>query len=167
MSGPAPIRRLHLPMSVSTNAFLATVLFTVYVLAGVVAYERWGLRLGGVLVLPFLAIYTLEDVGVLLLFAVSAAAAFFGGEAVHRVTLLYGRRMLITFLLISMWTSLAANSVIGVSRNSVFMPLLPGLFAYNLHREGRPLWNTAVFIGWLMIFFLITFVVLRIAGVST
>lgn len=146
------------------GAVLTTVLFTAYVLAGVVAYERWGLRLGGVLVLPFLALYTLDDVRALLLFAVSAVAAFFGGEAVHRSTLLYGRRMFITFLLISMWTSLLANSVIGVERESVFMPLLPGLFAYNLHREGRPLWNTAIFTGWLMIFFLITFIILRIAG---
>lgn len=148
-------------MTVSVGATLSTVLFTLYVLAGVLAYERWGLRLGGVLVLPFLAIYALQDLAVLILFAVSASAAFFGGEAVHRVSLVYGRRMLVVFLLISMWTSLAANTVLEVSGDSVFMPLLPGLFAYNLHREGRALWNTALFIGWLLIFLLLSLVVLR------
>lgn len=151
-------------VDIDAGATGATVLFTVYVLVGVYAYERWGLRLGGVLVLPFLAIYSIQDSAVLLLFAVTATFAFFGGEAVHRATLVYGRRMLVVFLLISMWTSLGANALIGVARESVFMPLLPGLFAYNLHREGRALWNTALFAGWLLIFFLITLVVVRIGA---
>ncbi|MFN2383033.1 MAG: poly-gamma-glutamate biosynthesis protein PgsC/CapC [Gemmatimonadota bacterium] len=141
------------------------VIFTLYIIGGFLAYERWGLRLGGVLVLPFLALYAIDDLAVLLLFAVASLVTFFGGEVVHRTFLIYGRRMLTAFLILSVWSSFAGNAVLHVSQQGIFMPLLPGLFAYNLHRKGRPLWNTALFIGWLLIFLLATFAVLWLAGV--
>ena len=142
-----------------------SIIFTLYIFGGFLAYERWGLRLGGVLVLPFLTLYALDDLAAILLFAMASLVAFFGGEVVHRTFLIYGRRMLTTFLILSVWSSFAGNLVLHVSQQGIFMPLLPGLFAYNLHREGRPVWNTALFIGWLLIFMFATFAVFWLAGV--
>ncbi len=127
------------------NPFLIYGVFGFFVVAGLVAYERWGLRLGGVLVMPYLVLYAAFDLGVLLLFAVAAAATFAIGEVIHRTTLIYGRRMLIALVLVSLVMSSLANVVFDVSMSGVFLPILPGLYAYNLHREGEPLYRSLVF----------------------
>jgi hypothetical protein len=140
-------------------------LFAAYVVAGLWAYERWGLRLGGVLALPYLVVYALEDLRVLLLFGLASAVTYLGGEAIHRYTLIYGRRMLVAFLLLSLVASYVFNALLSVSVTGVFLPVLPGLFAYNLHREGRPVWHIALFIGAVSFALLVTFALLTITGV--
>jgi len=159
------VRLLHDLVPGRLDLLAVNVVFTLYIIGGFLAYERWGLRLGGVLVVPFLTLYALDDLAVLLLFAAASLVTFFGGEVVHRTFLIYGRRMLTAFLVLSVWSSFGGNLLLQVSQQGIFMPLLPGLFAYNLHREGRPLWNTALFIGWLLIFLLATFAVFWLAGV--
>lgn len=139
-------------------------LFGFYVVACLMAYERWGVRLGGVLALPYLVIYALGDLSVLLLFGLAAGATYALGEVVHRRTLVYGRRMLVVFLLLSLAASGLLNNVVHVSQTGVFLPVLPGLFAYNLHREGRPVWNSLLFLGALMVTLLASHVALSAAG---
>ncbi len=141
-------------------------LFALYLLAGLVAYERWGERLGGVLAFPYLVVYSLRDVAVLLLFGLAATVTYCGGEVIHRATLIYGRRMLVAYLALSLMASFAFNALINVSVSGVFLPILPGLFAYNLHREGRPIWRTALFVGALVVTLLVTFALLAIFGAS-
>ncbi len=140
------------------------VFFGIYIVGTLLVYERWGLRLGGVLALPYLAVYALTDLGILLLFGLAALATYFIGQVVHRRTLIYGRRMLVVFLLASLASSGLLNQVIQVAQSGVFLPILPGLFAYNLHREGRPTWNSVLFVGVLLIALLVTYGALFATG---
>lgn len=139
-------------------------LFGAYIVGSLLAYERWGVRLGGVLALPYLVVYALHDLSVLLLFGLAAATTYLVGEVVHRTTLIYGRRMLVAFLLISLVSSAVFNQLVHVVPSGVFLPVLPGLFAYNLHREGRPVWNTLLFIGALLGVLLVSYVGLSALG---
>lgn len=145
--------------------YVTYLLFAGYVVGGLWAYERWGVRLGGVLALPYLVVYALEDLRVLLLFGLAAVATYSAGEAIHRYSLIYGRRMLAAFLLLSLLFSYLFNALIQVSITGVFLPVLPGLFAYNLHREGRPVWHVALFVGAVSFVLLVTFAILNITGV--
>ncbi|MFP5224318.1 MAG: poly-gamma-glutamate biosynthesis protein PgsC/CapC, partial [Actinomycetota bacterium] len=122
-------------------------LFGLYLVVGLWIYERFGSRLGGVLVLPFVVVYALIDLLTLVVFAVGAVASFAGGEALYRTTLLYGRRLLVAFLLISLASSLVVSTFLETSIGGIFLPIVPGLFAYNIHREGRPVWGAAMFLA--------------------
>lgn len=135
-----------------------------YMVIGYLAHQRWGLRLGGVLVLPFLAVYATNDLRALLLFGIAAVVTFTAGELLHRRTLIYGRRLLIAFLMTSLATTWALNAVIGISRTGILMPLIPGLFAYNLHRETRPAWNAVLFLAWLIGALALTYGILAVVG---
>ena len=154
-------------MLVSLNPGVVYVLFGVYVVAGLLAYEQWGVRMGGVLAMPYLVVYALSDLTVLLLFALATVTAYVAGEAVHRRTLIYGRRMLVAFLLVSLMASFAFNAVLDVSISGVFLPILPGLFAYNLHREGRPAWHSGVFTAAVLAGLVFAFAVRAIVGGAT
>lgn len=123
------------------------VLLGTFLLLGLVAYERYRWRLGGVLVLPFLVMYSIGKPILLVVFAVSAAVTFLAGEFLHQRTLLYGRRLLVTHLVVALTASYATAFALGVAESSIIFPLLPGLFAFNLHREGRPIRGSLVFVG--------------------
>ena len=151
-------------MRAGINPALVYGLFAVYVVAGLVAYERFGTRLGGVLVLPYLGVYALGSPSVLFLFAIATVVTFAVGEVIHRNALLYGRRMLIAYVLVSLVASLIANALVGVSLTGVFLPILPGLMAYNLHREGRALWDTTVFVAAVVVTLSVTQFALSLLG---
>ena len=141
-------------------------LFAVYVVAGLIAYERLGTRLGGVLVLPYLAVYSLSDISVLLLFGFVAVVTYAVGDVIHRNALLYGRRMLVVYVLVSLSASLVGNTLIDGVHRGVFLPILPGLAAYNLHREGRAFWDASVFVAAVVLVLVVTHAALGLVGVT-
>lgn len=118
-----------------------------YVLIGLWAYERWGVRLGGVLALPLIAVYGLIVPWAIEIFAFAALVAFGVGEILHRRTLMYGRRLFAIHIVASVVASFAFVQVVDVPLNGFLLPVLPGVFAFNLHREGRPVQGAVVFVG--------------------
>lgn len=135
-----------------------------FLLIGMAVYERTGHRLGGIIVLPLLLVYTLEATEALFIFAAAAAAAFAVGTIVHRGTLIYGRRILVVFLLAGM--AAAAPLVIAspAMGTSPMFALLPGLFAYNVHREGDYARSTSAFMLWFAGLLTVTIVLTALAG---
>lgn len=128
---------------------LAWGMLTVFLLAGLVLHERTGLRLGGVLVLPLLLLYAVFDIAALAVFAVAAAVAFVGGELIYHRSFLYGRRLLYVFLIIGIGATILARQYIELAMGGFILALLPGLFAYNMHREGRYAASASAFMTWL------------------
>jgi hypothetical protein len=115
---------------------------------GLILYERTGSRLGGVLVLPLLLLYALVDLSVLLVFSVGALASFVLGQFFYSHMLIYGRRLLYAFLLAGIGATMTAYAFIQPGSFGLVLAVLPGLFAYNLHREGRFLEGMSTFVIW-------------------
>ena len=128
--------------------YLAWGLLAAFLVFGLILYEKTGLRLGGVLVLPLLLVYALFDLNVVAVFALASAASLLIGQLIHTQALLYGRRLLYVFLIVGIGATLVAKSFIGMAIGSFIIALLPGLFAYNLHREGRYVEGTSAFMLW-------------------
>lgn len=121
-------------------AVLVTGLFAV-----IFATERYGLRFGGVVVVPLLAMYVLFDYRALPLFAVSTATAYVSLALIERRIVLYGRRLFATAItlgaLVPIGAFLIAELVLGEAlplREIAYVgSILPGIAAYNLHRLDR------------------------------
>lgn len=124
-------------------------LFILFLLVGFLVYEKTGLRLGGILVLPLLVIYALIDLKILIVFGLASAFSFWSGHIVYRRTLLYGRRLLYVFLTTGILATAAFHSMVPTDFGVFILAILPGLFAYNLHREGRYVEGFAAFAFWL------------------
>jgi len=135
-------------MHTTESAYLAWGLLAAFLVLGLVLYERTGRRLGGVLVLPLLLVYAIFDIDILVVFALSAALALAVGQFIHSQALVYGRRLLYVFLLVGIVATFLARQYVDISMGGFILALLPGLFAYNLHREGRYVEGTAAFALW-------------------
>lgn len=103
--------------------------------------QRNGLRLGGTVVAPVLAIYTLKNVITLPVFLGSALLAYVGLSLAKRHTLLYGRDELVVAILVgsavptALLAALEAYVLPGQLREIVFFgSVLPGLTAFNYHQ---------------------------------
>lgn len=114
-------------------------------IAVILATERYGLRFGGVVVVPLLAVYVLFDVRALVLFVISAATAYLVLQVIEKRIVLYGRRLFITAIavgaLVPVATFLLAQFVFESAllfRDIAYLgSILPGIAAYNLHRLDR------------------------------
>lgn len=115
-------------------------------LSGLLVYEHFGWRLGGVLVLPLILVYGLVDARILLAFAAATLLAYLTGTLLHRTTLLYGRRLLYIYMVVGLLSAAVAIQALGVDIAGVALAVLPGVFAFNVHREGRPVQRVAQFL---------------------
>lgn len=121
-------------------AVLVTGLFAV-----IFATERYGLRFGGVVVVPLLAMYVLFDYRALPLFVISTATAFASLLLIEKRVVLYGRRLFVTAIavgaLVPITSFLLAELLLGaalpLSEVAYLGSILPGIAAYNLHRLDR------------------------------
>lgn len=134
------------------NYGVQTALLVLFLLVGLLAYERWGLRLGGVLVLPLLTLYILGDPRFAAVFAFSAATTYAVGELIHRRTLIYGRRIFSVFLISSCLATACGSFVLRIPLHGVVLPIMPGLFSFNLHREGQPVRGVVIFSAGVAVF---------------
>jgi hypothetical protein len=124
---------------------LALALVLVGLLVGVAATQRFGLRLGGVLTVPLLAVYALRDATTLPVFVASIVVAYVAVDHVTKNTLIHGRPMFLVGIVAGMVASIVfygvaalAGAVIPVGAIELVGSVLPGIAAYNFHRqEGR------------------------------
>jgi hypothetical protein len=111
----------------------------------VFASERFGLRFGGVVVVPLLGMYMLFDYRALPLFAASTAVAYGSLLVIERRFVLFGRTTLLaaiaagavvptTFALVS---QIAFDQAFPLRNVAYLGSILPGLAAFNLHRLDR------------------------------
>lgn len=124
------------------------ILLALFLVIGLFVHERTGSRLGGVLVLPLLLVYALIDLSVLVVFATGTLVATLVGGWFYSKQLYYGRRLLYVFLLSGLTASFVLIPLVEPDVGTIVMALLPGLFAYNLHREGRYLEGVSTFMIW-------------------
>lgn len=126
----------------------AWLLLAVFLVVGLIVHEKTGSRLGGVLVLPLILLYALVDLAVLLVFSVGAFASFLAGQYFYYHRLVYGRRLLYAFLLSGIVVTMITYPLIRPDSFGLVLAVLPGLFSYNLHREGRYLEGMSTFLIW-------------------
>jgi hypothetical protein len=131
---------------------------------GLLIYERYGLRLGGVLVLPLVTAYALFDPRILLGFFLGSVATYGLGELVVRRTLIYGRRLLYVYIVGGLFLTASALHLLGVEVAGMALVVLPGIFAFNLHREGAPTRRLATFAAILAPLYLVAHVALYPVG---
>lgn len=100
------------------------------------AYMRWGVRLNGIIALPLLALFALQSAIVLPLYVLGVAVVYGTLTQFHRSTLLYGRVLLGTGLVIAIAGSIPVAIVFPVTTglHLFFTAILIGIGAYNLHR---------------------------------
>lgn len=122
---------------------IATLLVVVGLLVGAWAATTRRLRLSGVVVVSLLAVYSLLSVATLPVFVLSTVLAYLGVQVVQDRWLLYGRQLLMTAIVLGavvpVGVFLALDLVAGrapdVSTVEFLGSILPGIAAYNYHRE--------------------------------
>lgn len=107
--------------------------------------QRGGYRLGGVMALPLLAIYTFREPLSPLIFVVGAVAAWIALWAVREYTLNHGRRVFLIAVLVGACATVLAAYVVA-SYTPAHLPfddaevvasIFPGVAAYNVMRLDR------------------------------
>lgn len=116
--------------------------------------QRWGLRVGGLIVLPLLVLFAFRNEWLLVPYVLASVTAYVGIQLLHSWTLIYGR------VLLSMAVSFGLLTVISVAPtfpvDHGLLPFLTGIFggvgAYNMHvvavpeRRASILVSAAVFV---------------------
>lgn len=97
--------------------------------------SRYGLRIGGVIIIPLIVLIAFRNAWMLPLFIGTATIAYISVKVVHWWTLLYGRVLLALGVIVSLLSSISAVTVIPVQHGLLpfFVGILGGVAAYNLH----------------------------------
>lgn len=105
-----------------------------------VVYGRYGVRLNGLIAAPLLALLALQNASVVPLYLAGTAAVSLLVWALNRRTLLYGRVLLSVAILASVLLVVPVGLLESSSSGFVllFLSILVGIGAYNLHRVARP-----------------------------
>lgn len=100
---------------------------------------RWGLRTGGLIVLPLLVLFAFRNQWTLLLYFAAALAAYFGIQAVHWWTLIYGRVLLSMGVIFGLLTVVSLTPALPFDSGLLpfFAGVIGGVGAYNLHVMAR------------------------------
>lgn len=105
-------------------------------LLGWFIYERFGSRSGGVLTVPLLVIYFILDIRMIIPFIIVIVALFLMGEILYKVFLVYGRRLLYSYAILSTLVTAPVVITLGFT-HIIFLSILPGILVYNIHVEGN------------------------------
>ncbi|WP_323173222.1 poly-gamma-glutamate biosynthesis protein PgsC/CapC [Natrialba sp. PRR66] len=117
---------------------------------GAIVTQATGLRLGGVIVTPLLAVYSLYSFDALPMFLVSAVIAYYLVGIIRAHTLIHGRQLLLTSLGVGAITPVVFSIIIttwspGTPEMAFFGSILPGITAYNYHKlEPEERWSDVV-----------------------
>lgn len=108
---------------------------------GFVLYELTRYRIGGVVAIPIMVIYTMANSLMLPMFLFSIVICLLVGHIISEITLLYGRRLLYTYLTISIIiTSLIffyMGSILEINFTAITVAtIFPGIVAFNISRES-------------------------------
>lgn len=145
--------------------FVATFIMIVGIAAIATLSHRWGYRLGGVMVVPLLVIYTFREPYSPLVFLVGTVAARGALWAVREYTLTYGRRAFLIGILVGVCATIVAGVVIdwytpvplAFTEAEIVASIFPGIAAYNAMRLDREklvadlILMVALFAGLLMV----------------
>ncbi len=107
---------------------------------GYLFYSKFMYRVGGVIVTPLLAIYTLSNPIFLLLFLVATSISYATIEAVVNFRLVYGRRLFYVSCFTSGVVTFILIYLMNV-RHPLMLTILPGIFAYNLFSDVNSVSN--------------------------
>lgn len=121
---------------------VAIILAVIGILSVIMITQVMGYRLGGVIVVPVLAVYALKNFIMFPVFVISALIAYVGLNYVKRKTMIYGRAELVASILIGSVLPVIGLFFIrssGVEFQNIFFigSVLPGLAAYN-HQHIKP-----------------------------
>lgn len=96
---------------------------------------RWGLRIGGLIVLPLLVLFAFRNQWLLLVYVISAASAYIGIRLLHSWTLIYGRVLLSMAVIFGLLTAISLTPTLSFSNGLLpfFTGIVGGVGAYNLH----------------------------------
>ncbi len=109
-----------------------------------VARSRWGLRIGGLIVLPLLVLFAFRNAWLLPVFLLAATLAYLGIQLLHSWALIYGRALLSVGVIFGLLTVISVVPVLPFGNGLLpfFTGILGGVGAYNLHvlapAERRP-----------------------------
>lgn len=121
---------------------VVTTLMILGLVGGIVASQLRGLRLGGVIIVPLFAIYTLRSFGTFPVLVMSVIGGYVSLWLVKRRLLVYGRSLFVLAVVVSglvpvvvyTFVSLGAGPQ-GLVRELGFIgSVLPGIAVYNFHR---------------------------------
>jgi len=121
---------------------VATAIMILGLLVGVSASQFGALRLGGVIVVPLIAVYLLRSFGSFPLFVVSIAAAYVSLKVVTDRYLIYGRQLFLVTIVVGSLVPVTVFELFGtgfglrdiVGEVEFLGSILPGIAAYNFHR---------------------------------
>ncbi|APX96872.1 poly-gamma-glutamate biosynthesis protein PgsC/CapC [Natronorubrum daqingense] len=121
--------------------FAAAAVTILGLVIGSIITQETGYRLGGVIVVPLLAVYSLYSFAALPLFLVSGVVAYYLVGIIRSRTLVHGRQLLVTSLLVGAIVPVGSFALFGswnVFGSAVeiafFGAILPGIAAYNYHK---------------------------------
>jgi hypothetical protein len=101
---------------------------------GFILYKKLGTRVGGVMAIPLAVVYCLAELKLIPVLIGATIITSLIGYLFFQLFLLYGRRMLYIYAGISIVVTMPL--VLLVKANAtVYMSIIPGLLAYNFHRE--------------------------------
>ncbi len=123
---------------------------------GFILYELTRYRIGGVVAIPIMAIYTLDNPVMLPIFLFSIVVCLLAVDIISEKTLFYGRRLLYINLAFSIVTTsfliFYLGSYMDMNLTSVTVgSIFPGIVAFNISRESYDFENavkTGVMMLW-------------------
>ena len=140
---------------------------------GFILYELTRYRIGGIVAIPIMVIYIIENPVLLPIFFLSIGLCLAGVQLIAERTLLYGRRL----LYLNLAVSIICTSIMIFSIGSYFNidlttltvgTIFPGLVAFNISRETFDVQNAlksgGMMIGNFLIVLAFGLVLIRIAG---
>jgi len=122
-------------------------------------YHHKKFRMGGVIVIPLLAIYTIKYPLLSLIVVLFSIIIFFILKMLMEIKIIYGRRLL--YISLFLGVILVSISFIWLKNFTWYAVLLPGLIAYNYHRESY----SGVKIGKAVLFNVLFYIVCLITAI--
>ncbi len=101
---------------------------------GLFLYNKYHFRAGGVIVLPLLAIYFVKNPFFTPYLILVSIFTFFLLEYIYGKHIIYGRRLMYLSLILGITMTLFFAYILNATIE-MYGLLVPGLLAYNIHRE--------------------------------
>lgn len=145
-----------IPTQTEPTVLVAALISIIGIVLGIVIVEKTGLRLGGVIVVPVLAVYSLYTFSALPLFLLSATIAYILVGLIRQRTLIYGRQLLIASLSVGALVPVLATITFDLwltfesAAEIAFVgTILPGIAVYNYHKldDDQKIKDIAISLG--------------------
>lgn len=124
---------------ISTTAAVLTMLFGF--MLGYALYEWKRYRLGGIIAVPLIVVYTMENWISLPVIIVAIILCYIAANVISGNTLLYGRRLMYMVLMFSIIVTFIIAWLVSMVYpdpipSLVIFSLFPGLIAYNIRKDS-------------------------------